>query len=107
MSYVVDAESFGLVMKDKLGDKYHRASALLEQYGSRLSFDFTNALMQAADQGPEKIEAVLVKLEQHYTRDLQTQHPDIRGYVGGWRGDLTKRVFDHIYQDILSLKPSS
>ncbi|HXF43881.1 MAG TPA: hypothetical protein VNK70_00140 [Candidatus Paceibacterota bacterium] len=100
------------MLEVKLGEHYPKALELFDQYsdganGAELSFALTNALMHATDKG--KVSEVLAEFERHWEKDLQFQHPDIRGTVGSLLAapmSHTDIVFKRIYEDILGLKKS-
>jgi hypothetical protein len=100
----VSKERFCEELQSKLDGEYGRAFDLFTKCGRNLSFDVTNMLLHAADQG--KVSEVLDIIEKQYETNLQFQHPDIRGRVRNWAGmNLTEVAFRKIYEEVLRLKP--
>ncbi|MDP3685276.1 MAG: hypothetical protein Q8R32_00410 [bacterium] len=98
---------FQELLETGLGDLYPRALEVFRNCGSLLSFDVTNVLMHAREQGREKTEEVLGMLEEHYEKHLQFQHPDIRGNVEKLGVNPTERLFLGICQHVLNLQPTT
>lgn len=100
----VTAERFSEELQPKLDHEYNRAFDLFIKCGRNLSFDVTNVLLHAADQG--KVDEVLDIIEEQYETNLQFQHPNIRGHVENWAGvNLAKETFRKICKEVLRLKP--
>jgi hypothetical protein len=102
----ITEEQFEELFKAKLGGHYERALKIFKHYGTLLSWDVTNILFHAADQG--KVDTVLTELEKHWEEHIQFQHPEIRGTVNdaGTGVNKTQQMFLHLCQDILQLKPT-
>lgn len=77
----INEEQFREALQSRLGAEWERALTTFRNYSPNLGYDVTNVLLQAADQGQEKVEEVLGILEEHYEKYLQCQHPEIRGTV--------------------------
>jgi len=81
----VSEEVFCELLQNKLrevGEEvWDRALRMFKEYGASLSWDVTNVLMHAHDQGKEKVEAVLLELEKFFNEVLQFQYPGIRGQI--------------------------
>lgn len=75
----ISEELFCYILQQKLGKAWERALKLFQNYGEHLSFDVTNVLLHAAEQG--KVDEVLQILEKHFQEHLSFQHPDVRGCV--------------------------
>lgn len=101
----ISVDDFRRYLMSKLGTQYDRAEKLFSDCGPNLAFDVTNVMMLAADQGPEKVEEVLLVIEKHYQEHLGYQHPDIRGLVKNLGVNPTETVFLGICRDVLRLKP--
>ncbi len=100
----LNEEQFREALQAKLGGEYERALDLFGKCGRHLSFDVTNVLLHAADQG--KVDEVLSAIQKHYVKHLQYQHPDIRGCVANWAGvNPTEVVFREICEKTLGLEP--
>lgn len=105
------------ILKEKLGSLYERAEIIFNYYREKLPFDVTNVLMHAADQGEEKIKEVLALLEEHkkylgslkkhLNKNLEYQHPDIRGRRHEIIGfSKTQEMFSDICKRVLGLGPT-
>lgn len=101
MGQTVTAEKFDLLMLPKLGSNFERAKKVFEGLGEGLSWDVTNVLLHAVEQG--KVDEVLVALEKHYEKDAKLQHPEFRGSKFDAKG---RAAFMHIVHDILHLRPT-
>jgi len=75
----VSKEEFEKLLKEKLGDKFARATKLFDNYGPRLSAHFANACLFASEQTDEKLEEVLRILERHWNESLKYKHPEQKG----------------------------
>lgn len=75
----INEEQFCEILQSRLGVFWDRALTVFRNYGQNLSYDVTNVLAHAADQG--KVDEVLDILEEYYKENLQFQHPQIRGLV--------------------------
>lgn len=101
----VSEQVFRDVLESRLGEFWERALKVFHNFGPNTAYDVTNVITHAADQG--KVEEVIRILEDHYERDLQFQHPEIRGTIEdrllGVRP--TQAMFLRICRDILGLQP--
>ena len=98
-------QQFCASLQSKLGDSWDRALAVFRNYGEHLSYDVTNVLLHAADQG--KTDEVLNILEEHYQNHLKFQHPQIRGNVSNCLGvNPTEVMFLTICEKTLGLQPN-
>lgn len=96
-------------MKDqvlaRMGEHRARAEQMFSDYGTNLEGDVANVLLHAADQG--KVPMVLDLLAAHYQKDLQFQHPVIRGTVlDDLQVNRTQVMFLDICKDVLGLQPN-
>lgn len=109
MSQPVTEAQFQDLLQSGIADLYPRALAIFRNYGPLLSFDVTNVLLHASDQGSEKVERILQMLEEHYAKHLQSQHPEIRGTVEDrlLGVNKTQTLFLGICSDVLSLQPTT
>jgi len=99
---VITEAGFELNLKTKLGAHWDKALSIFQNYGASLSWDVTNVFLHACDQS--KVDEVLKIMEEHWTRHLQFQHPDIRGQVRGAFGNPTAQTFIRICTETLGLK---
>lgn len=109
MSRPVTEVQFQDLLQSGLADFYPRALVIFRKCGSLLSFDVTNVLCHARDQGPEKVEQVLQMLERHWEEHLHFQHPEIRGTVEDrlLGVNKTQTLFLRICKDVLRLQPTA
>jgi len=102
----INEKLFEALLKKRLGQFWDRAHAVFHNYGRQMSNEITNILLHALNK--EKVDEVLMALEQHFEKHLQHQHPEARGRV---RDNLlgtnpTETVFFGIYTETLGLKPT-
>ncbi len=102
--FLVSEQQFREVLEKNLGTSWDRALTVFRNYGNKLTYDVTNILMHAADQG--KVDEVLGVLEEHYRSHLQYQHPEIRGTVKNLGVNPTETMFLRICETTLGLKPN-
>ena len=104
---VVTEEKFRSALQSKVGDLWEGVFAVFTNFGPNLSFDVTNVMLYAVEQG--KVPEVLGVLEEHYEKVLQFQHPTVRGRVhnGFLKSNPTEVMFLHICSRILGLQPNS
>lgn len=107
----VSEEVFRELLQEKLEaiteETWNRALGMFRGYGPSISWDVTNVLLQACDQGLGKVEAVLSELEKFFREELQFQCPIIRGRVISAHGHfLHERVFMDICTRVLNLNPA-
>ncbi len=101
----VSKERFSELLQQRLGDHFQRAQTIFDNYGGHLSFDVTNVLLHASDQG--KVEEILTMLEEHWQSHLQFQHPEVRGTVYSSLGiNETRIMLESICKNWLKLQPS-
>ena len=102
----VNESAFQELLEERLGSLWERALKVYQNYGRNLTFDVTNVLIHASDQG--KAEEVLEILEKHYDSHLQFQHPEIRGTVTDrlLGTNSTQAMFLRICSNTLGLKPN-
>lgn len=99
---VVSEEQFREIFGENLGPHLDRAVSVLNNFGSKLSYDFANVMLHAVDMGKE--DEVLTILEKHWEEHLQFQHPEIRGTVENVPGiNQTKQIFLQICLQTLAL----
>lgn len=86
-----------------------RASTLFGNCSPNLSFDITNVMLHAVEQGAKKVDEVLSLLETHWEKHLKFQHPDICGMVKDrFLGvNPTKKLFLDICDHTLGLEPQA
>ena len=98
---------FQKMFQSKLGDSWDRALTIFRNYGENLSWDVSNVLLHASDQG--KMDEVLGILEEHYNSHLQNQHPEIRGLVSDnlLGVNPTEDMFLRLCQNTLGLQPTT
>jgi hypothetical protein len=103
---IITAEDFDTLMRGKLGESFDRANLVFTNFGRKLSYDVTNVLLYAADQGPNKVDEVLLILEEHWDNCLSLQHPDLRGSVHDSLGvNKTEVMFIKLCRETLGLTP--
>ena len=101
----ISEQKFSELLKSGLDGSWERALGVFHDYGPNLSYDVTNVLLHAVDQG--KVDEVLCILEEHYKNHLQFQHPKIRGTVGNNFGiNPTEEMFLGICKKTLGLQLS-
>ncbi len=91
---------FEEVLKERIPAHWERALELFTDYGPLYSFDITNVLMHAADQGKE--EEILRALEEHWKEDISFEAPDLRDV--GVRLS-TMQLFHELCTSTLGLQP--
>ena len=103
----VSEQQFSEVLQSRLGASWDRALTVFRNYGENLTYDVTNGLLHAADNG--KVDDVLGILEEHYQSHLQFQHPEIRGTVEERLLGVnpTRTMFLRICQETLGLQRAS
>ncbi len=100
----INEQLFEELVCNRLLAHWERGLTVFRNYGPQLSYDVTNVLMHAADQG--KSEEVLGVLEVHFRDCLAYQHPDIRGTVkDGFGTNRTQVMFLDLCERVLALKP--
>lgn len=103
----ITKDQFMELFKKKLGDLYERAEKTFGNFGVFSSWNITNVLAHASDQGREKTLEVLAILEKHFNDHLQFQHPEIRGTVcDSFAFNKTDKMFLDVCQDVLKLEPN-
>ena len=94
---------FRTVVTTKMPESAGRILVIGMDYGETLLFDVVNVLLHAQEK--DKIDEVCSILEDHWEKNLQFQHPDIRGKVTKVvGGNPTQRMFLSICRDTLALE---
>lgn len=101
---VISEKQFREALEEKLGENTDRAVQILNRYGKLLSYDVFNVMLHGVDQHKEL--EILDLLEEHWQKQLQWLHPDIRGRIETAGVNQTEEFFKNICTKTLELRPT-